>query len=127
MLQPFRLDAVTRLAFAPFSRAMPAGYAAAWAAGPFADAGVRRDLGKVTAGLQKRYTLAAAEKLRGSQLPILFAWAPGDRFFPISYAERLATEVGGAKLVRIPDSATFVPFDQPDRLAAAIADFAPSS
>ncbi len=69
---------------------------------------------------------AAAASLAGSEFPLLLAWAPGDRFFPIRYAERLAAEVGGAKLVRIPDSATFVPFDQPNRLAAEIADFAPS-
>ena len=57
------------------------------------DPGVRRDLKKVTVGMNKRYTLEAAEKLRGSELPILLAWAPGDRFFPLKYAERLAGEV----------------------------------
>jgi pimeloyl-ACP methyl ester carboxylesterase len=76
--------------------------------------------------MNKRHTLAAAEALSGSEFPLLLAWAPGDRFFPISYAERLAREIGGAQLVRIPDSATFVPFDQPQRLATAIAEFAPS-
>jgi pimeloyl-ACP methyl ester carboxylesterase len=124
MLQPFRLEAVTRFAFAPFSKAMPAGYAAAWAAGPFADAGVRRDLGKVTVGMNKRYTLAAAEALRGSQLPILLAWAPGDRFFPMRYPRRLASEAGNARIVEIEGSRTFVPLDQPARLAAEIAQFA---
>jgi pimeloyl-ACP methyl ester carboxylesterase len=88
---------------------------------------VLHDLGKVTRGMNKVHTLAAAESLSGSELPLLLAWAPGDRFFPIRYAERLAAEVGGAKLVRIPDSATFVPFDQPARLATEIAEFAPSS
>ena len=72
--------------------------------------------------MNKRHTLAAAETLSGSEFPLLLTWAPGDRFFPISYAERLAAEVGGAKLVEIPDSATFVPLDQPDRLADEIAD-----
>ena len=42
--------------------------------------------------MNKRYTLEAAEKLRGTDLPILLTWAPGDRFFPISYAQRLASE-----------------------------------
>ena len=32
-----------------------------------------------------------------------------------------------AKLVRIPDSYTFVSLDQPERLAELIADFVPSS
>jgi pimeloyl-ACP methyl ester carboxylesterase len=125
LLQPFRIGALTRLAFAPFSAAgVPPAYVAAWSEGAFADTGVRHDLGKVTAGLQKRYTLAAAEALRGSQLPILLAWAPGDRFFPMRYAERLASEAGNARIVEIPGAKTFVPLDQPAKLAAEIAQFA---
>lgn len=123
MLQPFRIGALTRFAFAPFSRAMPAGYTAAWSEGALGDAGVRHDLGKVTAGMDKRYTLAAAEALRGSQLPILLAWAPGDRFFPMRYPQRLAAEAANARIVEIEGSRTFVPLDQPARLAEEIARF----
>ena len=125
---PFRVSAVTRTAFRPFAKTPPpAGLVESWARPGTTDKAIRRDLGKVTRGMDKRHTLAAAERLRGSGVPLLLAWAPGDRFFPIGYAERLAEEVGGAKLVEIPDSATFVPFDQPARLAAEIAEFAPSS
>lgn len=124
---PFRLPAITRIAFRPFAKTRPpAGLVESWARPGATDKAVRRDLGKVTRGMDKRHTLAAAERLRGSEFPLLLLWAPGDRFFPIGYAERLAAEVGGAKLVEIPDAATFVPFDQPDRVAAEIADFAPS-
>jgi pimeloyl-ACP methyl ester carboxylesterase len=128
LVLPFRFPAITRAAFRPFAKTKPpAGLVESWAKPGITDKAIRRDLGKVTRGMDKRHTLAAAEKLRGSGFPLLLAWAPGDRFFPIGYAERLAEEVGGAKLVRIPDSATFVPFDQPERVAAEIADFAPSS
>ena len=72
--------------------------------------------------MNKRYTLEAAEKLRGSELPILLAWAPGDRFFPLKFAERLAGEARNARIVEIPDAGTFVPLDQPQRLADEIAD-----
>jgi pimeloyl-ACP methyl ester carboxylesterase len=124
---PFRFSFVTRSAFKPFAkRTPPAALVESWAKPGITDKAVLRDLGKVTRGMTKEHTLAAAGKLSGSEFPLLLAWAPGDRFFPISYAERLAAEVGGAKLVHIPDSATFVPFDQPDLLATAIADFAPS-
>ena len=124
---PFRIPAITRTAFRPFAKTEPpAGLVESWAKPGITDKAIRRDLGKVTRGMNKKHTLAAAAKLRGSGFPLPLAWAPGDRFFPIAYAERLAEEVGGAKLVRIPDSATFIPFDQPDRLATAIADFAPS-
>jgi pimeloyl-ACP methyl ester carboxylesterase len=124
---PFRSSLVTRNAFKPFAkRTPPATLVESWAKPGTTDKAIRRDLGKVTRGMTKDHTLDAATKLRGSEFPLLLAWAPGDRFFPIRYAERLAEEVGGAKLVRIPDAATFVPFDQPDRVASAIAEFAPS-
>jgi pimeloyl-ACP methyl ester carboxylesterase len=125
---PFRIGAVGRRAFKPFSRTrIPDALIASWLEPGMRDRDVRRDLRKVTAGMNKRYTLEAAEKLRGSQLPILLAWAPEDRYFPISYAERLAGEAGNARIVRIPDAKTFVPLDQPDLLAKEIAQFAASS
>ena len=122
---PFRIGAVARAAFKPFSRApIPRELIASWMQPGLHDPGVRRDLKKVTVGMNKRYTLEAAERLRGSRLPILLTWAPGDKFFPISYAERLAGEAANAQLVRIPDSSTFVSWDQPQRLSEEIARFA---
>jgi pimeloyl-ACP methyl ester carboxylesterase len=125
---PFRVDAIARAAFRPFARTeIPPGLVASWMRGARSDPGVRRDLRKVAAGMNKRYTLEAAERLRGSRLPILLAWAPGDRFFPLSYAERLGSEAGNARIVRIPNAKTFVPLDQPQRLAEEISQFAGSS
>ena len=121
---PFRVGALARAAFKPFSkRGIPAELVASWMEPAMRDPGVRHDLKKVTVGMNKRYTLEAAEKLRGSQLPILFTWAPGDRLFPIKRAERLAAEAGNARIVEIPDAATFVPLDQPQRVADEIAAF----
>jgi pimeloyl-ACP methyl ester carboxylesterase len=128
MAAPFRIGAVARAAFKPFARTpIPAELVASWMAPPMHDSGIRRDLKKATVGMNKRYTLEAAEKLRGSELPILLTWAPGDKYFPISYAERLAGEAGNARIVRIEDSKTFVPLDQPERLAEEIAGFAPAA
>ena len=124
---PFRIGALARAAFRPFAKTpIPAELVASWMEPGLHDPGVRRDAKKVTAGMDKRYTLEAAAKLRGSELPILLAWAPGDRYFPISYAERLAAEAGNARIVEIPDAKTFVPLDQPQRLADEIAQFAAS-
>jgi pimeloyl-ACP methyl ester carboxylesterase len=121
---PFRVGALARAAFRPFTREpLPPELIASWMAPATSDRAIFRDLKKVTSGMNKRYTLEAAEKLRDSDLPLLLTWAPNDRFFPIEYAERLAGEVPSAKLVRIPDSKTFVPFDQPQRLADEIAGF----
>jgi len=120
---PFRIGALARAAFKPFARgAIPSELVASWMAPSLHDPGVKRDARKVTAGMNKRYTLEAAEKLRGTELPILLTWAPGDRFFPIEYAQRLASETG-ARVVEIPDARTFVPLDQPGRLAEEIAAF----
>jgi pimeloyl-ACP methyl ester carboxylesterase len=121
---PFRVGALARAAFRPFARTkIPDELIASWMAPGLHDAAVKRDVKKVTAGMNKRYTLEAAEKLSGSDLPVLLTWAPGDRFFPISYAERLERETPNARIVQIPDAKTFVPLDQPQRLADEIAGF----
>ena len=121
---PFRIGAVSRAAFRPFAKtSIPAELIASWMEPGLRDRAVKRDLKKVTVGMDNRHTLEAAEKLRASELPILLTWAPGDRFFPIEYAERLAAEAGNARIVEIPDSKTFVPLDQPQRLADEIASF----
>lgn len=125
---PFRIEAVARRAFAPFAKTkIPNDLVASWMEPAKTDSGVLHDAGKVTAGMNKRHTLAAAEKLRGSQLPIRLLWAPGDKYFPIRYAERLKSEAGNAELRTIDGAKTFVPLDQPERLAQEIADFAASS
>jgi pimeloyl-ACP methyl ester carboxylesterase len=122
---PFRIKAIAHRAFKPFARTpIPDELVDSWMQPSLEQTVVRADLRKVTIGLDRRYTLEAAERLRGSELPILFAWAPDDRYFPISYAERLAGEVGNAKIVPIADAKTFVPLDQPQKLAEEIAQFA---
>lgn len=122
---PFRIGAIARAAFKPFARTpIPAELIASWMEPGIHNPGVRRDLKKVTTGMNKRYTLEAADKLAGSELPILLAWAPGDRLFPILYAERLAAAAPNARIRTIPDSSTFVPLDQPQLLADEIAGFA---
>ncbi len=122
---PFRIGALARAAFKPFARTpIPPELVASWMAPGLHDPGVKRDAKKVTAGMNKRYTLEAAQKLRESELPILLAWAPGDSFFPLKYAQRLAGEAGNARIVEIADAKTFVPLDQPQRLADEIAAFA---
>jgi pimeloyl-ACP methyl ester carboxylesterase len=124
---PFRIPAVARMAFAPFTKTkLPKDLIASWMEPASKDRAILRDAGKVTAGMNKRYTLAAAEKLRGSQLPIRLLWAPGDRLFPISNAERLAGEAGNAQVVPIANASTFVSLDQPGRVAEEITDFAGS-
>lgn len=87
------------------------------------DRRIREDARAFILGLDPADTLAAAEKLSGFDRPVLLAWAPEDRFFPIAHAERLAELLPDARLARIEDSRTFVSEDQPQRLAELIAGF----
>jgi pimeloyl-ACP methyl ester carboxylesterase len=73
-----------------------------------------------------RYTNAAAEKLRTFDRPVLLAWAPEDRFFPLEDARRLAELFPDARIEEIADSYTFVSEDQPDRIAELVGAFARS-
>jgi pimeloyl-ACP methyl ester carboxylesterase len=121
---PFRIGALRRAAFAPFAKTtIPAELIDSWMEPGQSDAGVRRDAAKFTAGMNKRYTLEAAERLADFDRPTLFAWAPEDRFFKLSYAQRLAETIPDATIETIADAKTFVPLDQPARLAELIGAF----
>jgi pimeloyl-ACP methyl ester carboxylesterase len=84
---------------------------------------IRRDLGKALKGISTRYTQEAATKLADFHKPVLLAWATEDRFFKFADAERLKKIIPNAQLEAIEDSLTFVPEDQPERLAQLIDTF----
>jgi pimeloyl-ACP methyl ester carboxylesterase len=104
-------------------RPLPEELLRAWVTPAARQRGVRRDLGKTLRSLSPRYTMEAAAQLPGLALPTLIAWGRDDPFFQTAFAERLARTIPGARLELIEDAATFVPLDQPARLAAAIAAF----
>lgn len=85
--------------------------------------GVLRDAVKYLKGVPRNHTLAASSDLGRFTGPVLIAWAPEDRVFPFKLAEKLSQAFPDARLERIEDSYTFVPEDQPERLAQLIAAF----
>lgn len=87
------------------------------------DKGVRRDAQRFLSTVSKRYTLEAARAFASFDKPVLVAWGQDDIFFPRRDGERLAKSFPNARLERIADSRAFVPEDQPDKLAALIAEF----
>jgi pimeloyl-ACP methyl ester carboxylesterase len=122
---PFRIGPVARIAYRPFTvDPLPAELISSWLSPVLGDAGIRRDTKKLTVGMNKRHTLAAAEKLRGFERPVRFVWGTEDRFFKLSHAQRLAAMVPDAEIVEIPDARTFAPLDRPEAVADAIASFA---
>jgi pimeloyl-ACP methyl ester carboxylesterase len=87
------------------------------------DPAVRGELRRVLPAIHPRHTRAAAERLGGFDRPALIAWAREDRLFPARHAEELAQRLPAARLEWVDDSYTFVPEDQPGRLAELIAGF----
>lgn len=104
-------------------RPIPDEVTAAWLRPARADRAVRRDLRRVLAGIDSRYTVEAAERLRDFDRPTLIAWATEDRFFPREHADRLAERLPDGRVEDVADSYTFVPEDQPEHLVRLIASF----
>jgi len=127
MMQGMRFAPMRRLPNA-FGRLIKRDFAGAptreWVEPYLTEPGVRRDTVKVLRGIDPRYTIEAADRLRNFDRPAMLAWAVEDRFFKVSFAEKLAATINGATLERIEDSYTFVSEDQPERLAELIARFA---
>lgn len=112
------------LGFAPLTlKGVPDEVSAAYVRPLAADAGVRRDLVKVLTSISTRYTLEAARWLPAFPRPVLIAWAGRDVLFPRRDAERLAATFRNARLEVVEDSRTYLPEDQPERLAALIHEF----
>jgi len=89
----------------------------------FGSRAVQRDTEKFVRAVSKKDTLAAAERLRDFDRPVLLAWAREDKFFKVKLAERLLERLPNGRLELIDDSYTFVPIDQPERLASLIREF----
>lgn len=88
-------------------------------------AAVRRDVAAFLRRVDKRDTAAAGARLGEFRGPVLIAWADYDGAFPREYARRLAAAFGATATLRfVEDSRSFVPEDQPARLAELITEFA---
>jgi len=88
-----------------------------------ANRAVLRDAVKYLKGVPQNHTLAASSELGRFTRPVLIVWAAEDRVFPVKLAEKLSQAFPNARLQSIEDSYTFVPEDQPHRLAELIAAF----
>ena len=80
---------------------------------------IRRDLRRVLAGLDPKYTIDAALRLTEWDRPALIAWSANDRFFPPAHGERLAKLIPDARFELIENARTFSAEDQPERLAGS--------
>ncbi len=128
-LQPLRIRTLRRLPIAfgwLAKRPVPDEVTDSWLRPFLTSKEIRRDAARFLRAVDARDTLAAAERLHTFERPVLLAWAAEDRVFPVEHARRLAELFPDVRLEEIPDSYTFVPEDQPERLAALVAEFAAS-
>jgi pimeloyl-ACP methyl ester carboxylesterase len=126
MAQSMRLRAMQRMPNAfgslthrPIDPAAMASYVV-----PIRQPAIRRDVSAVLRGIDKRHTLAAADLVGGFDRPALFVWGADDRSFRLADAMRLSALMPQSRVVPVEDCRTFVPEDQPERLAALITEFA---
>src|SRR5205085_9199814 len=84
---------------------------------------VRRDFVALVQAITARYTREAAPRLPAFDRPALVVWSLDDRLFPLAHGHRLAALLPQGRLEVVEDAGAFIPEDQPDRLAALIADF----
>ena len=105
-------------------RPLPDGLVDACLAPARSDPLIRADLAAILRGIDSQATWDAAARFDTFTRPVLLAWAPEDRFFPLRHAEAMAAAFPDARLERIDDSWTFVSIDQPERTADLIASFA---
>jgi pimeloyl-ACP methyl ester carboxylesterase len=88
------------------------------------DPGVLHDVAKAMASATTAPVRAAGEALIAHhELPTLLIWSEEDEVFPIAHAARYADALADARLMRIADSYSFTPEDQPEAVATAIKSF----
>ena len=121
---PFRVGPIARMAYRPFTmNPLDPELISSWLQPSLSDSGVRHDTRKLTAGMHKRHTLAAAEKLRSLNTPVRLIWGVEDGLFKLAQAERFAAMLRNVEIVEVADAKTFSPLDRPEAIADAIASF----
>jgi len=140
MFKAFRNPRVIRTLLAPMRatavRHSPAGFGLlvnkpldaeqtrAWVEPCLSDAAIREDVARFAQKVDPKDLNAASSRLGDFQGRALLVWGAGDRFFKLDYARWLRDTFADARLVEIDKGRTFVPHDEPARLAEEIAAFA---
>ncbi|MDW5593993.1 alpha/beta hydrolase [Conexibacter stalactiti] len=124
-MEPTRATAVRHspLAFGLLAHRLDPAQTRDWVLPYLTDAGVRRDAAKFCRGVDPRELTAVASRLRRFDGPVLLCWGKDDRFFKPALAHRLQACFADARVVEVDDARTFVPIDQPARVADEITAF----
>ncbi len=123
-VQAFRSRTVRRRAYGALSHGDLDVLTAEWTHHVVRDRAIAEDLRRFTGSLHRQTTVDAAAALPRFTKPALVAWSADDAFFPQEDGRRLAEALPNSRLEVIDDARTFSMLDQPDVLAALIAEFA---
>lgn len=95
----------------------------AWVEPCLSDPAIRQDVARFAQQVDPEDLNRASSHLGDFDGPALLVWGAGDRFFKLDYARRLRDTFADARLVEIDNGRTFIPHDEPERLAKEIAAF----
>jgi pimeloyl-ACP methyl ester carboxylesterase len=97
----------------------------AWVEPCLSDPAIRQDVARFAQKVDPEDLDIASKRLGDFDGPALLVWGGGDRFFKLDFARRLRDTFTDARLVEIENGRTFIPHDEPTRLANEIAAFQP--
>jgi pimeloyl-ACP methyl ester carboxylesterase len=107
------------LGFGPLATTLDEAMTRRWVTPALTNAGVRRDAANFMRGIRPADLLDVSTRLGDFGKPSTIVWGMTDRFFKPAFGRRLADALH-APFVPIEAARTFVPLDDPDRLAAEI-------
>jgi pimeloyl-ACP methyl ester carboxylesterase len=108
------------LGFGALARHLDAEVTRSWIDPVRTDAAIRRDAARFMGAIDKRDLLDVSTRLGAFDKPVRLVWGAADRFFRLELAHRLRDAFPDATLVEVPGGRTFLPIDEPGRVADEI-------
>jgi pimeloyl-ACP methyl ester carboxylesterase len=129
LLLPMRATAVRHspAGYGTLARPLDAAQTRSWIEPCLTDAGVREDVSRFVNGVDPEELLDVSTRLGEFPGPVTLVWGQADRFFKPAFARRLRDVFADARLVELEGCRTFVPLDEPQRLAGEVVAIAARS
>ncbi len=106
--------------YGPFARRFDAAMTAAWIEPLRTDERVRDDVVRFAQAIDGDDLVAVGTRLGRFTRPVRVVWGTADPYFTLDLAARLVAAFPDASLVEVEGARTFVPIDDPERVAAEI-------
>jgi pimeloyl-ACP methyl ester carboxylesterase len=104
------------------AKPLDAGLTERWIS-PCGEKAVARSTARFFRAIDKRELVEVGGRLGSFDKPVLLLWGAADPFFKLDLAHRLQDAFADARLVPVEGGRTFVPLDEPDRVAEEICAF----